>query len=93
MPPVRTMLPVRRLIIEEMLRGWSDRSTARDIREVLEGISNESLVETFKHYCSRHEPGQPVMCKVYVKCAKPSGPIKRWRLPSRSSHKSPRARP
>ena len=44
---VRTMLPVRRIIIEELCQRWVDRASRPHYREMVEKLSHESLVDTY----------------------------------------------
>jgi hypothetical protein len=41
------MLPVRRILIEELCQRWVDRASRPHYREMLEKLSHESLVETY----------------------------------------------
>jgi hypothetical protein len=44
---VRTMLPIRRILIDELCQRWVDRASRPHYREMLEKLSHESLVETY----------------------------------------------
>jgi hypothetical protein len=41
------MLPVRRILIEELCQRWVDRASRPHYREMLEELSHESLVDTY----------------------------------------------
>jgi len=44
---VRTVLPIRRILIDELYQRWVDRASRPRYREMLEKLSHKSLVQTY----------------------------------------------